>query len=192
MLLTSKNVINMTLTFDFDCLAFFGLGDVGLFYCELWHLISGSYSKFHVSWLVMTLLSKSGSFWRCSMMFWHICMWRSFWSSFSSLGSIFVQTFRISKSSVIIFQTLSFSCPADLRSFKQSTGDRRANLLYPLDVHLILVRSRPPTPRIIFHHLSPLFEPHVPLKNTCSWHFVISIHLLKHFKCLWQSFSRAD
>ena len=27
-----KNVINVTLTFDFDCLAFFGLGDVGDFH----------------------------------------------------------------------------------------------------------------------------------------------------------------
>ena len=30
--LTSKNVINMTLTFDFDCLAFFGLVDIGDFH----------------------------------------------------------------------------------------------------------------------------------------------------------------
>ena len=56
----------------------------------------------------MNLLSKSGSFWRCSMMSWHICMWHFFWRSFSSLGTIFAQTFRMPKSLVIIFQTLSF------------------------------------------------------------------------------------
>ena len=108
MSLTSKNVINMTLTFNFDGLAFFGLGDVRDFHWQLWCLFSGSYSKIHVSSPVMTLRSKSGSVWRHSMMSWHTCMSRSIWSSFSSLGTIFVQTFHMPKSSVIIFQTLSF------------------------------------------------------------------------------------
>ena len=32
------------------------------------------------------------------------------------------------------------------------------------------------------------FAPLLPLKNTCVQHVVISIHLRKHFKCLWRSF----
>ena len=95
MLLTSKNMINMTLILDFDCLAFFGLSDVWDFHWHLWCLVSGSYSKIHVSSPVMTLRSKCGSVWRRSVMSWHTCMRCSFWSSFSSLGTIFVQTFRM-------------------------------------------------------------------------------------------------
>ena len=36
------------------------------------------------------------------------------------------------------------------------------------------------------------FESLVPLRNMCAWNWVISIHLLKHFKCLWWSFSQVD
>ena len=88
------SLISMTLTFDFDCLAFFGLGDVGDFHWQLWRLVSGSYSKLiRVSSPVMTLRSKSGSVWRHSMMTWHTCRRRSFSSSFSSLGTIFFADF---------------------------------------------------------------------------------------------------
>ena len=52
------------------------------------------------------------------------------------------------------------------------------NLLYLLDVRLSSARWRLPFPGVIFHLLAPLFEPLVPLKSTCSWHCVISIHLL--------------
>ena len=106
--LTLKNVINMTLTFDFDSLAFFSLSNVRDFHWQLWRLVSRSYSKIHVSSPVMTLWSKSGSVWKCSMMSWYTCMQHSFWSSFSSLGTISAQTLCMPKSSVIIFQTLSF------------------------------------------------------------------------------------
>ena len=82
--------------FDFGfCLAFFGLSDVWDFHWHLWCLVSGSYSKIHVSSPVMTLRSKCGSVWRRSVMSWHTCMRCSFWSSFSSLGTIFAQTFRM-------------------------------------------------------------------------------------------------
>ena len=88
--------------------------------CFLWHrqhqtlplraLVLGFWVVLK-NWCLITsdyLLSKSGSFWRCSMMSWHICMHCSFWSSYSSYGTIFAQTFQIPKSLVIIFQTLSF------------------------------------------------------------------------------------
>ena len=58
------------------------------------------------------------------------------------------------------------------------------NLLFALDVHLSPACWKPPTSGVIFHLLAPLFEPLVPLKNMCLWHCVISIRLLKHFKCL--------
>ena len=51
---------------------------------------------------------------------------------------------------------------------------------------------RPPAPWIIFHLFVPLIEPLVPLKNTCAQYGVISIHLLKDFKCLWGSFLQLD
>ena len=48
----------------------------------------------------------------------------------------------------------------------------------------IFIRSAcgwPPTPVIIFHLLSSLFEPPVPLKKTTSWHRVITINFFKQF-----------
>ena len=42
-----KNMFNITLTFNFDCLVFFG--NFGDFYCLFWSLVSSSYSKIHVS-----------------------------------------------------------------------------------------------------------------------------------------------
>ena len=88
-------------------LAFFSIGHVRDFHWQLWRLVSRSYSKIHVSSPVMTLRSKSGSVWRCSMMYWYTCMQHSFWSPFSSLGTISAETLCMPKSSVIIFQTLS-------------------------------------------------------------------------------------
>ena len=75
-------------------------------YCSgIWFLDS---TQKYVSSPVMILWSKSGSVWRCSMISKPTCMWCSFWSSFSSLSTNFVQTFCNPKSLVIIFQTLCF------------------------------------------------------------------------------------
>ena len=46
MLRSQMNVIIVISTFDFDSLAYFGLGDVGDFYVLLLHLVSGCYTKF--------------------------------------------------------------------------------------------------------------------------------------------------
>ena len=61
-------------------------------------------------------------------------------------------------------------------------------LPYPLDIDLCLVCWRLSTPGVIFHLLATLFEHFAPLKNTCVRHWIISIYLLKHSKCLWQRF----
>ena len=69
---------NMALTFDFDCLAFFGLSDVRDFHWELCRLTFWSYSKIRVTLSTNTLRTKAGWIWRRSMMSWHSCMWNSF------------------------------------------------------------------------------------------------------------------
>ena len=43
---------------DFDCLAFFGLSDVRDFHWLCWCLVSGSYSKFHISPIYQIYLPK--------------------------------------------------------------------------------------------------------------------------------------
>ena len=53
---TSKNVINLTLTFDFFSLRLWWRQRLQL----IWRLISGSHSKINVSLVVMNLQSKSG------------------------------------------------------------------------------------------------------------------------------------
>ena len=52
--------------------------------------------------------SKFGSVWKHLMIFWHSYIQRFFWSSFSNLGTNFVQTFHMPSFSLIIFQTFSF------------------------------------------------------------------------------------
>ena len=69
-IIKSKNVINMTLTFDFNCLAYFDISNI---------------RDFH--WLL--LYFKSCSVWKRSMVFLNTGMQCFFWSSFSSLGTIF-------------------------------------------------------------------------------------------------------
>ena len=68
----------------------------------IWHLAK------KVDMPIKPKQSKSASVWRYSMMSWPTCMRHTFWSSFTCLGTIFVQTFCIPKSSVIIFETFSF------------------------------------------------------------------------------------
>ena len=106
--LVSKNVINMTLNFNFDCPAFFGLGKVGLFHWELWCLVSEPYSKAHVSSLV---IDSSTQVWfmlkTLNDVLTHLHA-APLLPIISSLGTIFAQTFCMPKSSVIIFQTLFF------------------------------------------------------------------------------------
>ena len=74
--------------------------------------------------------------------------------------------------SVTNFQTLSFPCLSDLRSFKSSTDD--CHLPYPLDVDLSPAYWKPPARGVIFHLFEILFELLVPLKNMCVWHGVIT------------------
>ena len=71
-------------------------------------LVSGSYKKIYVSSPVITLWSNSCLVVRCSMICWHTSMWRWFWSPIRSLGTIFAQMFRMSKSSMIILLIVIF------------------------------------------------------------------------------------
>ena len=67
------------------------------------------------------------------------------------------------------------------------------NLLsHTLNVFICSASGWPPTPLIIFHLLSSLFEPPVPLKRTSSWHRVIIIDFLKQLWCFSWSFSKTD
>ena len=58
---------------------------------------------------------------------------------------------------------------------------------YPLGFDVNPPCWRPPAPGVIFH-LSLLFEPYVPLNNSCVRYGVVSMQLLKHFKNVWQNF----
>ena len=188
--LVSKNVINMTFTFDFNRLAFFSLSNFRNFHQLLWCLVFGSYSKVLVSSPVMILGNKLGSVWRCLMISWHTCMWCSFWSSVSTLGINFMQTSYMLKSLVIIFQILFIS------NWLASIWTVNWPLTYTICLTHILcwpvLLKRLTTPEIIFSLLTSLFELFAPLRNVCITYGVISIHLLKHFKCLWSSFPRPD
>ena len=122
----------------------------------------------------MTLQTKSGSVWRHSIISGHSYMQHSFWSSFSILGTNFLQTFSMPKSSMIIFQTLS-SFMSSLLVIIQTVNWQ---LPYPLDIDSSPTCWMPPTSGVIFE----------PLVHDS----IISIHLLKHFKCLWWSFPQPD
>ena len=115
-------------------------------------------------------------------MSWHLCIRRPFCSSLAALAPFpHAQIFGDNFPNTAIFHVqLTCNHSNSLPTISMH------NLLYRLDVHLSAARWRPPTPGVIFHLLAPFFEPLVPLKGTSSWHCVISIHLLKHFKCLWQ------
>ena len=119
------------------------------------------------------------------------CIWCSFWSSFNNLGTIFVQTFCMPKSLVIIFQIRSFFISSWLQLFIQSTNDHHKPPALAAQHDLSRVCWRPLTPAVFFHLLAPLFKRLVPLKNRCVYS-VISIYLLKHFKCLWWNFFLLD
>ena len=163
--------------------------------------LSWLYSKIHLSSPVVTLHSNSGSVWKCLMMSEGTWVWRFFWSSFSSLGTIFAQTFYIPKSSVIIFQTLSFFLySADLWSFELSTKDH----------HILIALPAQHWPQCCMTHRgwyavkqnsNSLLKAsytwsHLSLSCNLLWtsciaqkcvrYGVISINLMKHFKFLWQ------
>ena len=103
----------------------------------------------------------------------------------------------LSTPSLVTFQTCQnlhcpFSCSADLRSFEQLTDHRITTHRLPHPFDLSTACWRLPVSGTIFHPFVTLFEPLVPLKNRCAWYGVISIHLLKSFKCLWHSFPQPD
>ena len=65
-------------------------------------------------------------------------------------------------------------------------------LRHTLNIFICSACGWPPTPVIIFHLLSSLFELPVPLKKTNSWHRVITTDFLKQLYCFCWSFSKKD
>ena len=102
--------------------------------------------------------------------------------------AIFVQTFCISKSLMIIFQKL-FSWLAILQTVNQWLPPTTCLICLVLTLVLIVSlfwsHHSPPYAPLLFGHLVPL--------NTMLYTFVfILIHFLKHFKCLWWSLPKPD
>ena len=93
----SKNTMSMLLVALRLCLAFFGLGDPGLFHCEDYCLVSGSYPQTQLSSPVMNLDIKDGS-----------SRARCFCSGVRSLGTNFAATRCMFKSHVRIVCTLPY------------------------------------------------------------------------------------
>ncbi len=75
----------------------------------------------------------------------------------------------------------SFSCPADFWSFKQSTNDCHTPPGLP-------ARRWPQSCLLKASHFFCL----VILKNTCAWHSIISMHVLKCFKHFWRSYAQPN
>jgi len=102
-----KTIIALNL--DLLCHTFFCLGELGLFQCMDWRLLSGSYCKNHDSSQVITFSKKFGSFsmfWRMSAkMFIQI----SFCSGVRSHSTIFEHTSFMLKLLCKICQTVSMS-----------------------------------------------------------------------------------
>ena len=108
MLHFSKNGINMTWTFVFGYFTLFSLDDVGDFLWPLWCLVSGSYSK--ISCFITSYDSRK-QVWFSLMTLNDVLIHlykQSSWSSFRGPGTILALILCIPKSSVIIFQVLSF------------------------------------------------------------------------------------
>ena len=93
-----------------------------------------------------------------------------------------VYTFHRPKSLVIIFQTMSFI----ISNWLTIIQTRNQQLPYTTCLTCSTLKAFPPG--VIFHPFVPLLEPPVPLKNMWTLHGVISLDLLKHFKCLRRSF----
>ena len=48
------------------------------------------------------------------------------------------------------------------------------------------------TPGVVFRSIAPLFKPLMQLKKMWARHDVITIHLLMHFKYLWENFPKTE
>ena len=104
-----KKIIIIALNFDFLCCAFFCPGEVGLFQCMDWCLLSGSYWKNHYSSQVITFSKKFGSFSMFLRRSAHMFIRISFCSAVRSPGTIFKHTFFMLKLLCKIYQTVSLS-----------------------------------------------------------------------------------
>ena len=104
---------------------------------------------------LMTQGSESISVKRRLMMCWHT------WSSFSSLGTIFVQTLSMPKSSEIIFQTVSFFMSITRNSHRRSS--HTTCLIWSMLTSVLLVES--PSGNHLSHPFTPLWTSCVTQKH---------------------------
>ena len=96
----------MVLIFDLLIFAFFGRGDLLVFHSELCRLVSGSYSKIHVSSPVMTCLKNILSFSMRSRRPRHTFLRVSFCSLVRIFGTSLAQIFCMPSSRVKISSTV--------------------------------------------------------------------------------------
>ena len=125
-------------------------------------------------------------------MSWHTCLQLSFWSSFSSLGTIFAHTFCMPKCFVIMFQTLSFfmfSWLAIIQTVNQHLPHTTCFICLML-TSVLLVESLLLLESFFISFC--LFLNLLCYSKMCVQHGIISIHSLKYFKCLWWSFHQLD
>ena len=174
---TSKNVINMTLIFVLDCLAFFDHSDVSDFHRLLWGL------GFQVVLRIPCLITSDDStkqFWFCFKTFDDILthlhaglflliiqqLWHHFCADFS-YALIFVDNLRNAD-----FIYVQLNCDHSNQRLLKITCFTRLTLTF-----VLLIEGLP--------FLKSIFR---PIKNTCALHSIISILLLKLFKSFWRSF----
>ena len=164
MLLRLKNMINMTLI-------------LLLSLALLWHLVSRSYSKIHISSAVMTTNQVSFILKMLDDVMTHL---------HEALLLIIIQQswhqFCANFPHAQIFQISSFFMCGWLAIIRTVNQLLPHNLPYLFHIDLSPACWRPPASGITFAFFTSFFEPFEPFKNMCAW-YVINIHFLKHFKC---------
>jgi len=169
----SKKTITIALNLDLLCCAFFYLGELGLFQCMDWCLLSGLYWKNHDSSQVIMFSKKFGSFsmfWRMSaQMFIQI----SFCSGVTCLGPIFEHTFFLFKLLCKICRTVFLSMLIKSAT-AQMLGQRFCRTIsptFPMLVSVFGVLGRPG------HWSSPISSlPSLNLLSTRKLEYEIDTH----------------
>ena len=176
---TSKNLINMTLTVLFSLALV--MSKISTDYFVAW--FTGHTKKsisHHQWWLNETSLVQFEDTQRCLDTL--ACSAPSHPCS-AFLCTIIMQTLWMPKSSVIILHFSFFMSCWLMIIWIVNWWSPHKHLMLTL---VLLVEGLPLQESSFFTSLHLFFEPLISLKNMCAQHSVISIHLLKHFMCLWQ------
>jgi hypothetical protein len=193
--LVSKKTIIIAFTFDLLILAFFILGEVGVFQCVDCLFVSGSYRKIHVSSHVMKFSSTSG----CSDSF-HDVRAKCFPVVFLFLSEIFRDQFctdlphvplcsKGSKRNMnewiphvqLIVQDLSYGLFVHINNLSNHSNAQTSifpnNLIDFLNIFFGFWCWSSSWPIVVFHFLPTFHEPFVPFKNSPAWHYIITVYL---------------